>query len=1257
MKKYLEELLMQDNDVEDVYVLEEPFYQGGVTIRTADTSEKVYSDENAEYEKSDDDNSAKAVVIGEELLPPENDAANLQEVIIRAADKFANQKITYILDNEEYDQTYAELFEEAKKILASLRKKGIKSGDKVMFLFDRNDNFIETFWACILGNIIPAPITVPKSFDINGSEARNLVTIWHILGESYVFSSDIVKKKMKEVAENSDFNIDKIICFEEFKSDGKCEEFSSVDADDMAILLFTSGSTGIPKGVIQTHGSILAREYSEIKFNSMTIDDIGLNWMPLEHVGSIVMSHVREVYLGCRQIQVATSYVLAEPLRWMELMSRFKASITWSPNFAYVLLVQSLSQSKEKYNWDLSAVKLMLNGGEAVSKESCCEFLTALSCYGLKETVIFPSWGMSETCGGSIYQQNLTLEENNGVMILDKDAVNAGKAVETDKDSNNKVVFINLGTVIPNMSMRIVDSENNVVNENIIGELQVTGKNVTKGYYNNEDANKSSFTNDGWFRTGDLAFISDGEVAITGRAKELIIRNGIHYVNSEIEGFLHPIEGISGTDVAAYGIFSPEKNGDIVVIFFVPSNDDFSLITDTISEIKDVILDKINFVPDYVIPVDIDELQRTNIGKIQRAILGKKFSQGKYNEIIKKLDDYFEGKDKKEHIYYFNEPVWTLKERTVSEPKEHKYLVFANDFNGIDSNAIIVRNGNSFSKTDNGYTIDICNDDDYVQLLENINDMEIKGIINLMNSNISEPVYELRSVQERGIYLSVRLIKAMNKVRYYPYIVADKSDYRNDTVDGMLYSAASESEMLSLCHLKSDRSENLYNLAVEELESGLEDLKVYFKDEKRFVSRLADININGRGTDRIRSGGVYLLVGGLGGVGFEIAKYLMVSHQIKVIIIGTSDISTISGDDIRKQRLNELLDFGDVEYICTDLSDKNKLSTIIKQYMEDNDERIDGVLHLAGASMTSYWEDTFAHEIINESIDEFERMFTPKVYGLLNLYNAMQENNIKDLILFSSVNAVFGGNGFGAYSAANSFVNSFADYVNENEKMNCMAISWSTWKGTGMNESNPYPELSENKGFRCLEPSTAVQLFQIALELDKNNVTVGLDIENENIKTMLINSENGRKSYSILCESKVSRSEMKRKIDELIKNNEKTADLTIDKIVLTENMPLNDNGEKDIAACEFLIKNGIKSRYESPVTELQKNIADIWEKVLGKEKIGLNDKFFECGGNSLNSVRIVTVIKEKFNADIELIDLYKSSRLKEFVKLIESKIN
>lgn len=1264
MKEYLEKSIKAIEGIDDVVVVEEDIYQGEIYIETADELETTI-DEIVDKKGQEAVTGKRnlSIVVGEEWNPQKDDVTNLQQVILRAKDTFGEEKITYILDKEEHEQTYAELFVEAKKILAGLKQKGIKAGDKVMFLFDRNDNFIETFWACVLGGIIPAPITVPKSFDYKESEARNLVTIWHILGESYVLTSEKVKEDLKELEEQSDFLREKALCFEDFKNYGICEELCESNPDDMAILLFTSGSTGVPKGVIQTHGSILAREYSEIKFNHMTIEDIGLNWMPLEHVGSIVMSHIREMYLGCKQIQVMTSYVLTDPIRWIELMSRFKVSITWAPNFAYVLIAQNLKQERKKYDWDLSAVKLMLNGGEAVSKESCIEFIQALKEYHLKDTVIFPSWGMSETCGGSIYQQNLTLEELNGIKILDKNFVNKGMAVEVEKDNSNSVVFMNLGTVIPNMSMRIVDSANKIIEEQVIGELQVKGRNITRGYYNNEEANQSSFTEDGWFRTGDLAFISNGEVTITGRAKELIIRNGIHYVNSEIEGFLHSIDGIAGTDVAAYGIFSPDKEGDIVVIYFVPESDDFATIMDVIDEIRDVLLDKINLVPNYVIPIKSEDLQRTNIGKIQRAQLGKKFQEGKYNEIIKKINDYREGKNKKKNQYYLNKSVWVNKEIDEYIDTDEKYLVFTNENNfSKRKNNIQVRQGNTFKKlADDVYEIHPEMLDDYIRLLEEIKNVDIAGIIQMWNATNTiewenSCTANVRDVQKTGVYAMVLLIKAMKQAKKYPIVFATISECWNSTVDGMIASALSEEEKLRICSLKGDDEKRLFEQAVKEIKNGMKETKVSYKVEKRYVSRLSDVNIQKKEKqDIVKDRAVYMLTGGLGGVGFEIAKYLMVAHQNKIVILGHSDIEQLDKTNEKCIRFEELLDYGEVEYLHADLGNFEELKRTVDEY-EKHNEAIEGVIHLAGASMDTYWKDLKVHEIEEESLEEFERIFTPKVYGTLNLCHLFEDRKEFSMILFSSVNGYFGGTSFGAYSAASSFMNSLVDFIKANTAYHCKCISWSTWKQIGMNKENPYPEVSENKGFRCLTAEVAIQLFQIALEIEAHNITVGLDIENDNIKSVLLPSDHGEKSYQLLCLTKRKKESVKEDIISVQKNDAKFVDIKLSKIMFTEKFPMDDNRNIDMEAVKALLNGTLKCRYEPPVTELQKEIAQIWETVLRKKQIGLNDKFFECGGNSLNSVRIIAMINEKYHINMDFAKLYKTNRLKDFANLVEVQI-
>ncbi|MCR4567050.1 MAG: SDR family NAD(P)-dependent oxidoreductase [Pseudobutyrivibrio sp.] len=1263
MKEYLKESIKEIEGIDDVVVVEEDIFQGEVYIETSDEIENI-EDEAVDNKNMEISTSKRnlSIVVGEELNRPDDDVENLQQLLLRNKEVYSDNSITYILDKEEYTQTYAQLFVEAKKILAGLKRKGIKAGDKVIFLFDRNDNFIETFWACILGGIIPAPITVPKSFDYNESEARNLITIWHILDEAKVLTSETVKEDLRELEQQCDFSIEKALCFEDFKNYGSCEEFIESKPDDLAILLFTSGSTGVPKGVMQTHGSILAREFSATQHNNTTDKDIGMNWMPLEHVGSLVMWHIRDMYAGCSQVQVMTSYVLTNPIRWVELMSRFKVSTTWAPNFAYELVTQNLKQEKKKYDWDLSAVNHMLNGGEAVSKDSCVEFIQALKKYNLKDTVIFPSWGMSETCAGCVYQSNYTLEEMNGIKVLDKNAVNKGMAVEVSKDDVNSVVFTNLGSVIPNVSMRIVDTADKVVEEYVIGELQVKGPNITKGYYNNDEANQSSFTEDGWFRTGDLAFIANGEVTITGRAKELIIRNGIHYVNSEIEGFLHPIDGIVDTDVAAYGVFSPDKEGDIIVIFFVPTSDEFEIIMDVIDEIRDVLLDKINLVPNYVIPIKPEDFQRTNIGKVQRALLGKKFQEGKYNEIIKKIDDYKDGKNKKKNLYYINKPVWIREDIDETIGIEKKYLAFVNDDLPKDIDCIQIRKGNSYKKlTDNLYEINPIMLDDYVRILKEIETYNIAGIIHMWNAqntiNLNNIDVDMaREIQKTGVYSMVLLIKAMMLIKDYPLVFATSAECLNDAVDGMIASVLSESENLRICSLKSNDEKSLLDKSIMEITNGIQEKKVAYKDDKRYVSRLADVNIHKKAKQNIiQDGSVYLLTGGLGGVGFEVARYLMVAHQNKIVIAGSSDINKLDETDERRIRYEELLDYGDVEYLQADIGNFQALKKVVDDYERQN-EAIEGVIHLAAASLLSYWDDLKSHEIENESLEEFERVFTPKVYGTLNLYRLFKERDSFSMVMFSSVNGYFGGTSFGAYSAASSFMNSMVEYIKSNTSFQCKCISWSAWNQIGMNSNNPYPEISENKGFRCLSPEVAIQLFQIAVDIEECNITVGLDIENDNVKSVLLPPNCGEKQYKILCETKRKREDVKEDIISIQKNDDKFAEFKLTKIMFTEKLPVDNDSNIDMEVVKDILNGTSKCRFEPPVTELQEEIAHIWKNILKREQIGLNDKFFECGGNSLNSVRIIAMINEKYHIKMDLTNLYKSNRLKDFVSIVEQQI-
>ena len=320
------------------------------------------------------------------------------------------------------------------------------------------------------------------------------------------------------------------------------------EPDDVAVLMLTSGSTGAPKAVMLTHRNLLSRCAASRQMNGFTPRDVTLNWMPLDHVAGLIYFHVRDVYLACRQIHVPTGVILADPLKWLDELDRHRATITFAPNFAFAL-VNDREKEIGRRSWDLSCVRHVLNGAEAIVPRTARTFLRLLAAHGLPRESMRPAWGMSETSSGVIYGDRFSLDTT------------------ADDDP-----FVEVGRPIPGLSVRIVDADDRVLDQGQAGRLQVRGAVVTSGYFNAPELTRLAFTDHGWFKTGDLGTIRDGRVTVTGREKDVIIVNSVNYYCHAIEAAVEAVAGVETSFVAACPVRPPGANTDRLAVFFHASN-------------------------------------------------------------------------------------------------------------------------------------------------------------------------------------------------------------------------------------------------------------------------------------------------------------------------------------------------------------------------------------------------------------------------------------------------------------------------------------------------------------------------------------------------------------------------------------------------------------------------------------------------------------------------------------------------------------
>lgn len=564
---------------------------------------------------------------------------SLVEVLRRAAQQEIDNPLIFLDPHGLVTiSSYGRLLENSSRVLAGLRQFNLSPGSKILLLLENNLDILDAFWGCILGGFVPVIIEVPPPGRSLPSSLAKLADLAEFLAVSLSIvpteRSDIIDALCRERAIKSRF-----IPLENLRNHPLAPDHFNPRPDDIALAVLSSGSTGKPKCIELTHRNLIVRATGANALARHRSDEIALNWLPFDHIGSISDWHIRCLLLGCRTVYAPKELVLSDILQWIELINRFGVTHSWAPTFAYHLLGERLSR-EESHPWDLSRVRCLLMAGETIARRVVEKCRDALAVYGMPETAIRSAFGMAELASGVTY-----LRPEDGVLRFYRPSPSRsrenGPIVDLAGESSEQRDFADLGAPIPGITLRIVDGADRVLPPGKIGHVQARGDVVFAGYYNNPEANRQAFTEDGWFRTGDLGFLRDGRLALTGRAKEVIIINGVNYSVTEIEGIVEKVPGINASCTAVCGLLDGERGGEKVAIFFSRDGRGYDELRSLIQKIKREIIDHLGIHPDLVLPVPESAIPRTSIGKIQRFQLRQKFECGEFAGILQEIDRLF----------------------------------------------------------------------------------------------------------------------------------------------------------------------------------------------------------------------------------------------------------------------------------------------------------------------------------------------------------------------------------------------------------------------------------------------------------------------------------------------------------------------------------------------------------------------------------------------------------------------------------------
>ena len=601
-----------------------------------------------------------ALVHGAPLVVDPQAPATLPALLRQIAATVDDKQLIYLQnDGTEYRQSYAALLTDAEQILAGLRSHALQPQANVILQLRRPQDLLAAFWGCVLGGFLPVMTAVPPTYREANNDLERFKQVWQQLranqqsgvaqnAEQLLILTDTpTQSAMADLAAGLPMAVNQIVTIEALRDHAPDHHHFPAQPEDVAFFSLTSGSTGAPKLIQLTHQNLLTRARAANHFCGHTAATVTLNWLPLEHIGPLSDLHLRAVALGCQQIYVTRDYIVGNPLNWLRELHRYRATYSAAPNFAYALINNALTKLAESTDtgvtgtapaeeWDLSTVETLLCAGEAVSPQVMQSFLTKLLPFGLKPTALQPAFGMAEMGSGITYYRATPTAPVKAFWV-ERSSL-AGAVVQLPVNAPASVGLTSLGSIIPGQSMRIVDQANQLLTEGVVGRFQVKGTAVSPGYYQNPVANQEAFLADDWFDTGDLGMMLDGELVLTGRAKESIIVNGANYANSEIEAVVEQLPGVERSYTVACAVRMPGRDQEEIALFFCPVNADDETLPPLLEQIRQTVTKTIGVRLDYLIPVTRADVPKTAIGKLQRVKLARRLEAGDFDAVRQRTE-------------------------------------------------------------------------------------------------------------------------------------------------------------------------------------------------------------------------------------------------------------------------------------------------------------------------------------------------------------------------------------------------------------------------------------------------------------------------------------------------------------------------------------------------------------------------------------------------------------------------------------------
>jgi len=553
-------------------------------------------------------------------------AKTINEILKLYREQDENRPYVYLQkeDGEEII-TYGELFEKANQLAQGLAGYGVVPGDTVSIMLPTSSEFLYAFYGTLLAGAIPVPIYPPMRMDQIEEYANKEAIILRNAGIKILISFKEANKLNKLLKPFIPSLLHVLDVETIMQREGKLKGVD-VEADDIALLQYTSGSTGNPKGVILTHRALLANIHAYGEGSKPTPNDVFVSWLPLYHDMGLIGAVMGSLFYGIPLILMSPLTFLSRPEKWLWTIHYRRGTLSPAPNFAYELCGKIRDEDIE--GMDLSCWRLALNGAEAVYPATMDKFSRKFAKHGFKKSSFFPAYGLAESSVALVFPP---LNREPVVDRIDRKIFETEQKAVPAQQDNACYEFVSCGSVLPGHEIRIVDDHDQLLPAREIGNLQFRGPSSLQGYYRNPEATEAIY-HDGWWATGDLGYLAKNELYITGRKKDVIIKAGRNYYPPEIEDAACEVPGVRRGCAAAFGVLDQTTGTEKLIVVAEKSRGMSVSNNEIIDGIREKVASVIDIPPDQVILVEPRTIPKTSSGKLRRSSCKQLYLDGKLSK-------------------------------------------------------------------------------------------------------------------------------------------------------------------------------------------------------------------------------------------------------------------------------------------------------------------------------------------------------------------------------------------------------------------------------------------------------------------------------------------------------------------------------------------------------------------------------------------------------------------------------------------------